>query len=254
MILKNIDNGIAFDFGKTSENYAKYRDIYPSEFYEKLHDLGVGHKGQDWLDLGSGTGVVPRAMYHHGANITATDISENQITQAIRLSEDNGMQMNYKVCPAEETGYADNSFDVITACQCFMYFNKEKTIPEIRRMIKPNGLFVKTYMSFLKEDAIAAQTKALISEFNPSWTASRPAINDFFNDYFDNPVMDSFRIKLNFTRDSWMGRTMTMRGVQAQMDEDVLAEFNRAHEKLLKEIAPDEFTIDHKVFITAYRI
>ena len=26
---KNIDKGKAFDFGKTSSDYAKYRDIYP---------------------------------------------------------------------------------------------------------------------------------------------------------------------------------------------------------------------------------
>ena len=30
-----IDAGKAFDWGKTSEEYAKYRDIYPSEFYKK---------------------------------------------------------------------------------------------------------------------------------------------------------------------------------------------------------------------------
>ena len=31
-----IDEGKAFDWGKTSEAYAKYRDIYPEEFYRKL--------------------------------------------------------------------------------------------------------------------------------------------------------------------------------------------------------------------------
>ena len=30
---ENIDNGKPFDWGKTSESYAKYRDIYPKEFY-----------------------------------------------------------------------------------------------------------------------------------------------------------------------------------------------------------------------------
>ena len=32
-----IDSGKAFDWGKTSREYAKYRDIYPEEFY----DVGV---------------------------------------------------------------------------------------------------------------------------------------------------------------------------------------------------------------------
>ena len=29
MIIKDIDNGKNFDWGNTSEDYAKYRDIYP---------------------------------------------------------------------------------------------------------------------------------------------------------------------------------------------------------------------------------
>ena len=31
-----IDGGKAFDWGKTSSDYAKFRDIYPEEFYKKF--------------------------------------------------------------------------------------------------------------------------------------------------------------------------------------------------------------------------
>ena len=37
-----IDNGQSFDFGRTAEYYAKYRDIYPKELFERLLSLGVG--------------------------------------------------------------------------------------------------------------------------------------------------------------------------------------------------------------------
>ena len=43
--------GKAFDWGKTSEEYAKYRDIYPKEFYAKLAELSLGVKGQNVLDI-----------------------------------------------------------------------------------------------------------------------------------------------------------------------------------------------------------
>ena len=36
MIVNNIDDGKAFDWGKTSLDYAKYRDIYPEEFYQYI--------------------------------------------------------------------------------------------------------------------------------------------------------------------------------------------------------------------------
>lgn len=41
MIIKDkmIDNGKGFDWGKVSSEYAKYRDIYPKEFYQKILDL-----------------------------------------------------------------------------------------------------------------------------------------------------------------------------------------------------------------------
>ena len=36
----NIDGGQGFDFGRTAEVYAKYRDIYPPYLFEKLADMG----------------------------------------------------------------------------------------------------------------------------------------------------------------------------------------------------------------------
>lgn len=75
--LSDIDNGKPFDWGRASADYAKYRDIYPQMFYEKIHSLGIGVSGQKVLDIGTGTGVIPRNMYHYGARFTGTNISEN---------------------------------------------------------------------------------------------------------------------------------------------------------------------------------
>lgn len=41
-----IDHGKAFDWGRTSEDYAKYRDIYPEQFYQKLTERGLCLRGQ----------------------------------------------------------------------------------------------------------------------------------------------------------------------------------------------------------------
>ena len=53
MKINDIDSGKSFDFGRTSSDYAKYRDIYPQSMYEKLVAFGDGKKGQRILDLGS---------------------------------------------------------------------------------------------------------------------------------------------------------------------------------------------------------
>lgn len=53
IIDKRIDGGKGFDWGKTSSDYAKYRDIYPHEMYKKLNSLGICVLAQHVLDLGT---------------------------------------------------------------------------------------------------------------------------------------------------------------------------------------------------------
>ena len=85
--MENISSGVEFDWGKTSFDYSRFRDIYPDSMYQKIYNLGIGHEGQKILDLGTGTGVFPRAMYKYGAKFTGIDISEEQIAYAKKLSE-----------------------------------------------------------------------------------------------------------------------------------------------------------------------
>ncbi len=42
---KNIDNAHRFDWGKTSEDYAKFRDIYPQILFDKITGRGLCGRG-----------------------------------------------------------------------------------------------------------------------------------------------------------------------------------------------------------------
>ena len=55
---KNIDDGKPFDWGRVSADYAKFRDIYPKEFYDHILARGFCKDGQKVLNLGTGTGVL----------------------------------------------------------------------------------------------------------------------------------------------------------------------------------------------------
>ena len=168
---KTIDSGKPFDWGRTSVDYAKYRDIYPPPFYERIVRRGLCLAGQRVLDLGTGTGVLPRNLYSYGAKWTGTDISPEQIEQAKILSQ--GMEIDYQAVSAEKIDFSDGMFDVITACQCFWYFNYDVVSPAFARMLKPDGWLVLLYMAWLPcEDKIAGASEKLVLKYSPFWSGA----------------------------------------------------------------------------------
>lgn len=246
-----VDDGKAFDFGKTSKAYAKFRDIYPEEVFEKLHEIGVGVQGSRLLDLGTGTGVVPRGLAKYGADIIATDISEQQITEAIALSKDYS-NIKYEVLAAEDISYPEHSFDAVTACQCFWYFDPNVVVPVIKSLLKPGGIFLKLYMSYLKEESIAQDSNSIVKRINGNWKGASPARQDLNTHYFEDPHTETMLVDIPFTRESWHGRMMASRGVMASMNAEQLAQFDAEHRKMLEEKYPEKFTVRHKVFFTWY--
>lgn len=248
---KNIDSGKGFDWGKTSEDYAKYRDIYPDIFYQKIVSRVLCINGQKVLDLGTGTGVLPRNMYKYGADWVGTDISENQISQAKLLAGTNNMNIEFIAKPAEELSFPEEAFDVVTACQCFWYFDHEKLMPIIYRFLRKNGKLLILYMAWLPfEDKIAGASEELVFKYSPNWTGAgetrKPiGIPDVVYDYFDLEDHEEYNIMVPFTKESWHGRMRACRGVGASLSEDELMKWDKEHRKLLDEIAPEEFEVLH---------
>lgn len=245
----NIDAGKPFDWGKTSADYAKYRDVYPQAFYDKILARGCCTAGQTVLDIGTGTGVLPRNLYRYGANWTATDISANQIEQAKRLSE--GMQIDYRVSATEDLNFSSDSFDVITACQCFFYFDHARVAPNFARMLKPNGRLLVLYMAWLPfEDEIAAASEKLVLKYNPNWSGAGETVQpisfpDCYDAQFELIYHEEYSLNVPFTRESWHGRIRSCRGIGASLSETEIAKWEQEHRKLLSEITPEAFEIAH---------
>lgn len=250
---KNIDHGKKFDWGLTSADYAKYRNIYPPELYDRLRELGVAADGTSWLDIGTGTGVLPQNLYNENANITAVDITEEQIRYARLDAEKNGRNINYLVSPAESTGLPDSSFDTITAAQCFWYLDRERMISEIRRLLKPNGKFIKVYLAYTLDDEIASQSHSLVKEMNRSWTPEASGAKDMFDELFDGRATEAFYCDIPFTRESWHGRMCACRGSLASMDKETFSRWDEKHREFLSE-CPEKFTVKHKLYITYFTL
>ncbi|MBQ7353882.1 MAG: methyltransferase domain-containing protein [Clostridia bacterium] len=247
----NIDAGKAFDWGRTSADYAKYRDIYPDKFYQKLIQRNLFTEGQTVLDLGTGTGVLPRNLYRYGAKWIGTDISENQIAEAKRIASELDMDIDFYTIASEEIDFPDSSFDVITACQCFWYFDHAKLTPKLAKMLKPNGRLLILYMAWLPyEDKIAGASEDLVLQYSPQWSGAgevkKPIhIPDAVYNHFELVSHEEYDLAVSFTRDTWHGRMRACRGVGASLKEDELERWDKEHRKLLSETAPEKFEILH---------
>ena len=246
-----IDGGRPFDWGITSGDYAKYRDIYPKEFYGRIVRRNLCVRGQKVLDVGTGTGVLPRNLYGFGAEWTGTDISENQIREARRMSEEQNMQIAYQVCAAEDLDFPEHSLDVITACQCFWYFDYDVVSPVFARMLKPGGSLLLLYMAWLPyEDKIAEASEKLVLKYSPFWTGAGetrkpiPVPERLLED-FKLVFHEEFDLRVAFTRESWNGRMKACRGVGASLPPEQVKAWEREHRALLERTAPEKFEILH---------
>ena len=255
----SIDGGIAFDWGKASKTYAKYRDIYPKEFYDKILARNLCRDGQNVLDVATGTGVLPRNLYAYGARWTGIDLSRNQIREAIRLSEEKHMDISYQVCAAEDLDFPPGSFDVITACQCFFYLDHAKTAPKFAQMLKQDGKLLILYMAWLPfEDPIAQASEKLVLKYHPSWSGAaetrKPiSIPKEVLKFFDPESQEQFDVRIPFTRETWHGRMKACRGVGASLESSRLSAWEQEHLTMLKTV-PETFEVLHYAAIAELKV
>jgi SAM-dependent methyltransferase len=248
-----IDGGNPLDWGKTSADYSAWRPNYPDRFYDALATFGVGLFGQHILDLGTGVGFLALRFAQQGCHVTGVDISPGQIEEAKNRASLGGLAVYFLAVPTEDTGLPDASFDVITASQSWLYFDKERAIKEVKRLLKPHGILAITHFFWLpREEPIAQATEALILHHNPRWTTSDWSgevsfIPKWSQGHFKLQAMFVFDEALPFTRESWRGRIRACRAIGATLEAEQIAAFDREHDTLLRSIAPEAFTILHRI-------
>lgn len=256
---KEIDHGRAYDWGKVSQDYAKYRDIYPDEFYIRIIEQGLCVKGQNVLDLGTGTGVLPRHLYRYGARFVGADISGNQISEARRLSAEAGMAIDYVVSPAESLDFPDRSFDVVLASQCFFYFDKDIVLPKIHRLLKKDGHLCILYMEWMPDSlGITKKTEELVLKYNPHWTGYGtkrlpPTAPEWTKKFFAADCEIAYDVEIPFTRERWRGRMRACRGIGASsLPNTKIAAFEKELLDFLATV-PESFTIPHYITMQSLR-
>ena len=245
---ERIDAGKAFDWGRTSADYARYRDIYPDVFYRKIVARGLCVRGQTVLDLGTGTGVLPRNLYRYGAN------GWGWISRRNRLRRPGGCQPSAdrrspiwsrrrRSCPpGGQRGRGDR-------LSVLLVFDAPRLTPKLARMLRPDGRLLLLYLAWLpQEDAIAAASEELVLRYSPNWSGAGETVHPItvpgcVLETFEPVFHEEYRVDIPFTRESWHGRMRACRGVGASLSPEELASWESEHLKLLETAAPERFSV-----------
>jgi SAM-dependent methyltransferase len=245
------------DFGKTADDYKQFRQGFPPRFFAALASRGIGKPGQRILDLGTGTGTVARGLALAGGQVTAIDPAGELLKQARVLDSTSGVNVDYHVANAEHLPFQDGCFDIVTAGQCWHWFDSLRVLAEVRRVLVSGGTLIIAHFDWLPlPESPVELTEKLILEHNPKWGMSGG------NGFYPRWALDAhiagatdietqtFDLPVNYSHEAWRGRIRASAGVGAALSPSAVADFDRAHEVALKAHFPeDPLVIPHRVFI-----
>jgi SAM-dependent methyltransferase len=247
------------NFGLTSNDYAKYRAGFPDAFFERVFAGGFVKRGDSLVDLGTGTGTLARGFTLRGCRVIGIDQSEQMIEQAKELSKQGGTDVEYRVATAEETGLPDSSVDVVTAGQCWHWFDRLKAALETRRILKPNGKIIIAHFDWIPLTGnVVDLTEQLINKHNPKWTYGGGTgiypqwLRDLAEAGLANIQTFSFDINVPYSPEAWRGRIRASAGIGASLLLEQVEKFDAELKQLLEEHfqASDKtvLQVPHRVF------
>lgn len=139
-----------------------YEDTRPSYPPAALNVLNVGPRHRV-LDLGAGTGKFTRLLAGTGAQITAVEplaAMRAKLEQAVPTAEVHGGT-------AEQIPLPDASFDLVTVAQAFHWFDPDRALPEIARVLVNSGRLAVVWNSWDPDDPIGAEVLRVLSPYDP---------------------------------------------------------------------------------------
>lgn len=135
----NVDRRFPDHFSAVAQDYAAHRPGYPAGLFAWLAELAPERR-HVW-DCGTGNGQAAMSLAQHFEQVTASDASAEQIAAASPHP-----RIEYQVAPAEASGLADATVDLVTVAQALHWFDLEAFYAEVRRVLIPRGvLAVWTY-------------------------------------------------------------------------------------------------------------
>ena len=252
----DLSNATGVDFGRTAEDYGRHRAGFPAALFDRLQAAGEFEAGARVLDLGTGTGSLGRGFARRGCDVVGLDRADTLLGEARRLDAEAGVSVEYVVGRAEATGLPAASFDLVSAGQCWHWFDRPRAAREAQRLLRAKGGLLIAHFDWLPLPGnVVEATERLVEAHNPAWTLGGStglhpgALTDAAVAGFRSIESFSFDVAVPYSHEGWRGRIRASSGVGAALSEEAIAAFDRAHAELLAERFPsDPLSIPHRVF------
>jgi len=121
----------ARSFGSVVDAYERGRPGYPIDAVRWL----TGDEPLSVLELGAGTGKLTRELVALGHDVHATDPDPGMLDVLARSY----VVTRISQTTAEEIPVPDSTFDIVIAAQAYHWFDHDKALPEIARVLKRGG-------------------------------------------------------------------------------------------------------------------
>lgn len=217
-------------FSGHAEHYAAARPRYPAALFEQIAAWSPGLE-RVW-DVGTGNGQAAVALAEHFECVLASDPSDRQIAQAASHP-----RVSYSVQPAEKTHFEDACLDAVCVAQALHWFDHDRFFTEVRRVLRPGGLFVAfgydwftlgaDFDRVFEEVIVRPVEKLWAREIELLWAGYRTIPFPF------EPLLTpSFRLEPSWSFQELMAFVYTWSAVQRKLREDGPEFFERAARRL----------------------
>ena len=167
-----------------------------------------------------------------------------------------GLAAEFRVAPAEATELTAKTFDLVTAGQCWHWFDRSRAAEEARRLLVPGGVLAICHFDWLPlPGTVVAATEQLIQMHNPFWTLGGgtglyPAwLTDLAAGGFLEIESFSYDRAVAYSHAAWRGRIRASAGVGGSLGDREVAAFDSALTALLQRRFPeDPLSVPHRVF------
>src|SRR5581483_6958756 len=198
-------------FSKQAADYARFRPRYPQGLFAYLGSIAPNRQ-LAW-DCATGNGQAAVALASLFDRVVATDASEKQIANA----QPHG-KVEYRVESAEHSDLESETVDLVMVAQALHWFDLERFYPEVRRVLKPNGLLAALAYNLLHitpaiDEIVNRYYYEVVARF---WPPERKLVEQFDDLPFPFQAIDSpkFEMRADWNLEHLIGYLRTWSATQ----------------------------------------